>query len=168
MNSFKKNFVIRESYQIVCDKKKKKLEVKSDFDQYSPKLKMEFSWQLLHRQYWLFMLILNRSNSFSLLLPTQNQKSEKIFLIFEKRGNIPKKASNLIENPFIRYIISENPIVEVSTPIFKMWNFALFQKKHRRCMFICFVFFSKRDCIKPKVQDNWEGAHSNVNLKLLF
>ena len=44
-------------------------------------------------------------NSFSVLLPTQNQQSEKMCLIFEKRGNTPKKARGLIENPFIRYVI---------------------------------------------------------------
>ena len=37
MNRFEKKFVIRESCQIICDKKKNKLEVKSDLDQYPPK-----------------------------------------------------------------------------------------------------------------------------------
>jgi hypothetical protein len=56
MNKFKKKF---RHKRILSNSLWKKLDVKSDLDQYSPKLEIKFSWQLLHRQYWLFMLILN-------------------------------------------------------------------------------------------------------------
>jgi len=84
-----------------------------------------------------------------------------------KKGNSSKKVTNLIESPFIRQVISDNPTIEVSSSNLqnvefrKMW-------KHCRWMFICFVFIPRGDCIKPKVQDNWEGAHSKVNVKLFF
>jgi hypothetical protein len=82
----------------------------------------------------------------------------------------PPKASNLIEKVFIRYIISENFTVDVSSSNLQNVEFRIFffQKKYCRCMFICFVFFPWGDCVKPKVQNNWEGALSSVNLKLLF
>ena len=74
-------------------------------------------------------------------------------LDFWKRGITPQNSSDLIENPLIKYIISENLTIEVSSSNLQSVEF--------RC-------FPRCDCIKPKVQDNWAGTHSNVNLKLFF
>jgi len=44
----------------------------------------------------------------------------------EKRGNTPEKASDLNENPFIIYIISENPTVQVSSSNLQNVEFRFF------------------------------------------
>ena len=132
---------------------------------------MEFSWQLLHQQYWLFMLILNiqkKKKKINLLLVIQNQKSEKICLVFEKKEKHPKKASDLIENAFISCIISENPTVEVLSFNIQNVEFYIFSQETSSIHVYSFYFFPWGDCIKPKIQDNWERPHSNVNLKLFF
>ena len=79
---------------------------------------------------------------FSQIIDTHPKpKCEKICQIFEKkRGSIPKKASVHIDNSFFRYIISENATVEVSSSSLQNVEFRFFfHKKHRRCVFICFV-----------------------------
>jgi hypothetical protein len=89
-------------------------------------------------------------------------------LFFKKSAPPPKKASDLIEKLFIRYIISENRTVDVSSSSLQNVEFGIFFKRNivDACLFV--LFFHRGECIKPKVQDNWEGAHSKVNLKLLF
>ena len=107
------------------------MEVKSDLDKYSPKLKIEFSWQLLHQQYWLFMLILNIRKFFQFdCYPPKTKNLRKFAWFLKKKGwNIPQKSSDLIENPCIRYIILENPTVEVSSHNLRNVKFPFFSEE---------------------------------------
>ena len=58
----------------------------------------------------------------------------------KKEGNTHKKANDLDENYFTRFIISKNPIEEISSPNLKNTKFCcfFFQKKDQGCVFIRF------------------------------
>ena len=66
---------------------------------------------------------------------------------FEKRRNTPQKASDLIENPFVRYIISENPNVKVSSSNLQNVNFCIaFQiKKNMVDAHLFVLLFTRSD-----------------------
>ena len=49
------------------------------------------------------------------MLTTKSYEPEKIFLIFEKEGNTPKKSRYLNENHTLGFSISENLTVEISS-----------------------------------------------------
>ena len=89
-------------------------------------------------------------------------KSEKIYLIFEKKGNTLQKASDLIGNFFTSYIISENPAVKVSSSNLRNVEFSFFSEETSSMHVNFFLYFPRSDYIKPTIQDNLEGAHLNV------
>ena len=79
---------------------------------------------------------------------------------WKKMGNTPKKASDLFDNLFIRYIISENLTIEVSSSNLHSVDLRFFFSEEISSMHVyLFCIFPRGDCIKPKVRDNREGAH---------
>jgi len=86
----------------------------------------------------------------------------KICQIIEKRGNTRKKQAILLKIPLLDKAYQR-------TLLIPNCGISLFFRRNifDACLFVE-VFFFRSDCIKPKVQDNLEGAHSNGNLKLVL
>ena len=88
------------------------------------------------------------------MLPFKSNEPEKIFLIFKKGGNIPKRFSVLNENQTTIFSISKNPVPEVSSSYLQNAKF--------------FTFFQKKDdgrvfLFPEAIQEDRERAHSNGN-----
>jgi hypothetical protein len=80
---------------------------------------------------------------------------------FRKKCEHPKKDSDLAENHLIRFVISENPIVEVSiSPWNKNVGFFTFypRRNYHRCL-----FFLRDDCAEPIALKDQDKPHSNKN-----
>ena len=88
------------------------------------------------------MLILNIQVSSRPDLPIKSYEPEKICLILENRGKHPVKSYNLNENHTIRFSVSENLFVEVSSSYLQKCAISHFcQKTDHGCVFICFFLF---------------------------
>ena len=81
----------------------------------------------------------------------------------------PPKSHSLNENHTIRFSVSENPTVEVSSFYLQKCGILYFlpEGRSRMRLFVClfFCFFPQADRIDPVVLECCERAHSNGNEK---